>query len=78
VHSLCNKISDSGASSLSKALKVNSSLTHLDLDDNYICDYGREDIDEALEIRNKKKDCPPCQVCWGEFQNFPEKSCVIC
>ena len=31
IHSMSNQIGDSGASSLSEALKVNSSLTHLEL-----------------------------------------------
>ena len=30
-HSICNEIGESGATSLSESLKVNSSLTHLDL-----------------------------------------------
>ena len=43
------KIGDSGASSLSEALKVNSSLTQLNLRDNSIGDSGAKSLSDAME-----------------------------
>ena len=45
-----NNIGDSGAGSLSDAIKVNTVLTNLDLSENNISDSGAGSLSDAIKV----------------------------